>query len=199
MSWSHTGSSTPLVHGELNTRSTFANVPRGSCTKYDPDQEEILDTQVEKVSETADQILLRLSQIPSDCCCPAAPRIAAKTSYRGKSGNHAFQVVGVDYAGPLKYRKKSGKDGKAYIVLCTCSLTRVLYLELTSTMETRIPSNFETINCKTWETRKNYSDNGRTFVGAARWLKTVMADEKMQDFLACQEIKWLFNLSRAPW
>ena len=52
-------------------------------------------------------------------------------------GNHVFQVVGVDYAGPLKYRKKSGKDGKAYIVLYTCSLTRALYLELTSTMETR--------------------------------------------------------------
>ena len=48
--------------------------------------------------------------------------------------NHAFQVVGVDYAGPLKYRKKSGKDGKAYIVLYTCSLTRALYLELTSTI-----------------------------------------------------------------
>ena len=52
-------------------------------------------------------------------------------------GNHAFQVTGVDYAGPLKYRKKSGKEGKAYIVLYTCSLTRALYLELTATMETR--------------------------------------------------------------
>ena len=46
---------------------------------------------------------------------------------------------------------------------------------------------------------KIYSDNGRTFLGAARWIKTVMGDEKIQDFLACQEIKWQFNLSRAPW
>ena len=45
---------------------------------------------------------------------------------------------------------------------------------------------------------KIYSDNGRTFVGAARWIKTVMGDEKIHDFLACQEIKWQFNLSRAP-
>jgi hypothetical protein len=42
---------------------------------------------------------------------------------------------------------------------------------------------------------KIFSDNGRTFVGAARWIKTVMADEKLQDFLAGREIKWQFNLS----
>ena len=46
---------------------------------------------------------------------------------------------------------------------------------------------------------KIYSDNGRTFVGAARWVRTVMADEKLQDFLANKEIKWQFNLSHAPW
>ena len=36
-------------------------------------------------------------------------------------------------------------------------------------------------------------------MGAAQWIKTMMGDEKIQDFLACQEIKWQFNLSRAPW
>ena len=115
-------------------------------------------------------------------------------------GNRVFQVVSVDYAGPLKYRKKSGKDGKAYIVLYTCSLTRALYLELTSTMETRefLPT-LKRLIARCGRPEKIYSDNGRTFVGAARWIKTVMGDEKIQDFLACQEIKWQFNLSRAPW
>jgi hypothetical protein len=115
-------------------------------------------------------------------------------------GNHAFQVVGVDYAGPLKYRKKSGKEGKAYIVLYTCSLTRALYLELTATMETRefLPT-LKRLIARRGRPEKIYSDNGRTFAGAARWIRTVMADEKIQDFLANQEIKWQFNLSRAPW
>jgi hypothetical protein len=115
-------------------------------------------------------------------------------------GNHAFQVVGVDYAGPLKYRKKSGKEGKAYIVLYTCSLTRALYLELTATMETRefLPT-LKRLIARRGRPEKIYSDNGRTFVGAARWIRTVMQDEKIQDFLAGQEIKWQFNLSRAPW
>ena len=44
-----------------------------------------------------------------------------------------------------------------------------------------------------------YSDNGRTFVGAAKWIKQVMQDEKFQNFLAYQGIQWQFNLSRAPW
>lgn len=44
-----------------------------------------------------------------------------------------------------------------------------------------------------------YSDNGRTFVGAAEWMKTVMKDERLQTYLSTNQIKWQFNLSRAPW
>ena len=47
--------------------------------------------------------------------------------------------------------------------------------------------------------KKVYSDNGGTFVGAARWLKLVMHDEQINDFLAQNGIKWQFNLSEPPW
>ena len=40
-----------------------------------------------------------------------------------------FQVIGVDFAGPVAYRTKGNKDGKAYIILFTCSLTREVYLK----------------------------------------------------------------------
>ena len=46
---------------------------------------------------------------------------------------------------------------------------------------------------------KIYSDNGRTFVGAAKWLRNVMQDERLHDFLAKLNIKWHFNLTKAPW
>ena len=46
---------------------------------------------------------------------------------------------------------------------------------------------------------KIYSDNGRTFVGAAKWLRQVMRDERLNNFLAETNIRWQFNLSRAPW
>ena len=39
-------------------------------------------------------------------------------------GRAAFQVIGVDFAGPLQYRKGKKNEDKAYIVLYACSLTR---------------------------------------------------------------------------
>ena len=41
-----------------------------------------------------------------------------------------FKAVGVDYAGPLKYQKRKKVEGKAYLVLFACSVTRGLHLEL---------------------------------------------------------------------
>lgn len=43
-----------------------------------------------------------------------------------------------------------------------------------------------------------YSDNGKTFVAAAKWLKKVHEDEKFNDFLSQQSIIWQFNLSLIP-
>ena len=46
---------------------------------------------------------------------------------------------------------------------------------------------------------KIYSDHGKTFVGTEKWLKQVKRDEKIQDYLAHENIKLQFNLSRAAW
>ena len=43
-----------------------------------------------------------------------------------------------------------------------------------------------------------YSDNGSTFVKAAKWLTQVRRDEELNGFLESHDIKWKFNLSRAP-
>ena len=115
-------------------------------------------------------------------------------------GDRAFQVLGVDYAGPLYYRAKTSKQAKAYIVLYTCSLTRAIHLEVTTTMETKeFLETLKRLIAPRGRPQKMYSDNGHTFVGAARWVRTVMRDEMVQDFLACNMIKWQFNLSCAPW
>jgi hypothetical protein len=44
-------------------------------------------------------------------------------------GNHPFQAIGVDFAGPLKYKKSNKAEGKAYIVFYACSLTRAIYVD----------------------------------------------------------------------
>ena len=94
-------------------------------------------------------------------------------------GGTAFQVVGVDFAGLLKYREKGRREAKAYIVLYACSLTRGLYLELLPNLETtEFLSSLKRLIARRERPKKIYSDNGQTFVWATKWLKTVMKDER---------------------
>lgn len=115
-------------------------------------------------------------------------------------GENPFQVIGVDYAGPLKYRVKAKMEGKAYILLYTCSLTRALHLDLLPSLETEeFLRSLKRFIARRGRPETVYSDNGKSFVGAAKWISKVMSDEKFHDLLADQQIKWKFNLSRAPW
>ena len=45
-------------------------------------------------------------------------------------GNNPYQVIGVDYAG-----KSRGQNGKAYVLLYSCSLTRCIYINLLPSLE----------------------------------------------------------------
>ena len=103
-------------------------------------------------------------------------------------GNSPFQVVGVDYACPIKYCTSKNREGNACIVLYACGLTRTLYLELTKALIAR-----------KGRPEKVYSGNSKTFVAAANWLRNVMKDECLHNFLAKVDVKWQFNLPRAPW
>jgi hypothetical protein len=47
----------------------------------------------------------------------------------------AFEVIGVDFARPMKFRKSS-KEGKSYLVIFACSLSRTVHLELLRNLET---------------------------------------------------------------
>ena len=35
-----------------------------------------------------------------------------------------------------------------------------------------------------------YSDNGGTFIGAAKWIRAVAKDERLQDYLSINQIRW---------
>ena len=51
-------------------------------------------------------------------------------------GSISFQVLGMDYGGPILYRCNKKRDGKAYILLFACSLTRAIHLKLLSNQTT---------------------------------------------------------------
>ena len=115
-------------------------------------------------------------------------------------GTTPFKVIGVDFAGPVKYISKGKREHKAYIVLYSCSLTRGVFLELLPTLEAReFIKSFKRLVARRGRPSRVYSDNGSTFIAAEKWLKKVRKDEELNEFLCNQSISWQFNLSRAPW
>ena len=114
-------------------------------------------------------------------------------------GSEVFEVVGVDIAGPLKYRKSKSQEGKAYLFVYAFSLIRALHIEVLTTMEaTEFLGSLKRLIARRSRPKKIYSDNCGTFVAAAKWLRTVMKDEGVGNLLAREGIKWQFNFSRAP-
>ena len=115
-------------------------------------------------------------------------------------GSRPFQTIGVDFAGPMKFKKRNKTEGKAYIVLYACSLTRAIYIDLLNSLATaEFIRSLKGFIARKGRPEKIYSDNGKTFVAAAKWLGTVQKDENFQNTLATTRIHWQFNLSRAPW
>ena len=62
-----------------------------------------------------------------------------------------------------------------------------MYLELLPNMEM---TDLKRLIARRGRPVKIYSDNGGTFVGATKWIKTSMEDERVNNFLAHQGIKW---------
>lgn len=84
-------------------------------------------------------------------------------------------VVGVDYAGPIVYKASKKWEGKAYILLSACSLTRAVHLDLLTDKTTE---GFTKSLKRRRRPTETYSDNGKSFVAASKWLKRIMKHEK---------------------
>ena len=114
-------------------------------------------------------------------------------------GSTPFEVLGVDFAGPIRYQKGKSEK-KSYLALFACSLCRAVHLELLKSLEAT-----EFIRClkrfiaPRGRPRIIYSDNGSTFKATQKWLKKVQNDERLNAKLAEHATEWRFNISRAPW
>ena len=83
-------------------------------------------------------------------------------------GMTAFEVVGVDFAGPIRYCRKKNLEGKCYLVLFACSLIRALHLELLLSLETvEFLGALKRFIARRGRPTKIFSDNGKTFAAAA--------------------------------
>ena len=76
-------------------------------------------------------------------------------------GATPFQVVGMDYAGPIKYRTKTKVDAKACIILYAYSLTQELCLELLPNQDTNeLPRSLKRLISRSGRPAKIFSDKG---------------------------------------
>ena len=68
--------------------------------------------------------------------CKRFQAVAQATSPSGllpterTEGSGAFKIIGIDFAGPIKYRKSPRIEGKAYLVMYACSLSTAIHLEV---------------------------------------------------------------------
>ena len=90
--------------------------------------------------------------------------------------------------------EKHENGREAYVVLYACSLTRAIYIELLSSHTQEFLQSLKRFIARRGRAEKINSDNDKTFLAAAKWLRTVQRDEKLQNFLARSEIHWQFNL-----
>ena len=133
-------------------------------------------------------------------CVKAGQQISAPLPKDRINEAQAFEITGVDFAGPI-YVKPDNK--KAYIALFTCAVTRAVHLELVSDLTT----DAFLLALKRFIARRGicsviYSDNAKTFKKAEKDLKflwTLMKGKEIQELFADKRIVWKYIVERAAW
>ena len=92
------------------------------------------------------------------------------------------------------------KSGKVWICLFTCLTSRAVHLDtvLDMTAETFIRA-LKRFSARRGLPKKIISDNGKTFKATASYIQTMGKSETVQDYLAGEGCKWLFNVEKSPW
>eukprot|EP00731_Ephydatia_muelleri_P013896 Em0007g1206a len=125
-------------------------------------------------------------------CCPAPPPLP---ECRVKEA-FAFSSIGVDFAGPLYVKNPD----KAWICLYTCCATRAVHLDILTDLSTdSFIRSFRRFVARRGFPNRVISDNGKTFKGADKAIQAMLRHSMVKKFLSDLNIKWQFNVERAPW
>jgi hypothetical protein len=120
----------------------------------------------------------------------------------------AFEVIGVDFAGPFWIKENSGVAVKSWAILFTCAVTRGIHLELVTDMSTEtFMAAFERFRGEKGLPRVIYSDNGKQLKAADRELRYLWRQFKEQSFEQVKDklkefpprIEWKFIEPHSPW
>ncbi|CAK1589447.1 unnamed protein product [Parnassius mnemosyne] len=110
-------------------------------------------------------------------------------------GTAAFQMTGIDLAGPLYLRNQE----KCWVVLFTCATFRAVHFEMVDSLST----NSFIMSLRRFIARRGridviFTDNGTNFRGTANLLKDINWQE-VESVTAVHAIKWRFIPPRTPW
>ena len=128
-----------------------------------------------------------------------SPPVAALPDFRVEQST-PFSKVGIDFAGPLFVKSKTGEMVKSYLALFTCCVTRAVHLDLaadlTATTFLRCLRRFA---ARRGTPSLIISDNAKTFKASAKVIKRLHDNEEVRAHLESNRIDWRFILERAPW
>ena len=113
-----------------------------------------------------------------------------------------FTYVGLDFAGPLYVKNPNcnSPQQKVWICLYTCCVTRAIHLDLVPNLTTNaFLRSFRRFTARRGRPSFVVSDNGSTFKPAAREITTLLNDPGVRQHFAKEQMKWTFNLEKAPW
>ncbi|XP_039746104.1 uncharacterized protein LOC120623888 [Pararge aegeria] len=124
------------------------------------------------------------------------------------TASRPFCQSGVDYAGPIAVRPHKGRGyhaTKGYICLFICMATRAVHLEMVSDMTSQaFIAAFKRFTGRRGHCLDLWSDNGTTFVGANKELKSLFAKGRagfpadIMDWLATNGTNWHFIPPHSP-
>ena len=111
-----------------------------------------------------------------------------------------FSTVGVDFAGPLFVSEKGGYEGKVWVCLFTCCITRAVHLDVVTNMSSEYFIRcFRRFSARRGLPSRIISDNAKTFKSTAKVLKEIMNHPDVHRYLENARVEWKFNVEKAPW
>ena len=128
----------------------------------------------------------------------SAPTTAVLPDFRVREAP-PFSRVGVDFAGPLYVKQKSGEMDKAYIALFLCCVTRAVRLELVDLSTATFRRCLRRFIARNGTPALIVSDNAKTFQATPKALTRLFNHPEVRADLERDKIEWKFNLKRAPW
>ena len=155
---------------------------------------------VPKLRSLAKKVTQNCNVCKRYCEKPISPMTTAALPTYGVEMSDPLVVTGVDFARPVYYRVKNSVTAKAYIALFTCTGTQAVHLKLCCDLSC---AEFQRA-LKEFIARRGcpqtlVSDNGKTFVATGKWLSTLKKDHNLASYIGALNIRWKFNLARAPW